>query len=128
MDGLQLSENIIIHSVMEQSKLHSFMATMDIGLALEPGKDVNNRIALSNKIITYAQSGLYILATDTYGQSQFLKSLDYNAGYIMDSTLEKAIKQLDKTLLTETFKINRWQNAKFFSWDNELLKLKKLLA
>ena len=128
LDDVTLSENILLHDIMEQSKLHVFLATMDVGLALEPGKDLNNLIALSNKIITYAQAGLYILATDTFGQSQFLNSIDYNAGIIMRSTLVETLQNLDNKLLNTATKIGRWQNAKAFSWENEQVILKTLLS
>jgi hypothetical protein len=128
LGSVTLSENIIIHDIMQQSELHAFLATMDIGLALEPGKDLNNTIALSNKIITYAQAGLYVLATDTVGQSQFLKSLDYNAGFIIQSSLIDILLQFDTTLLAVSTKIDRWKCAKLFSWDNEKLKINKLLS
>ncbi|WP_178990247.1 glycosyltransferase family protein [Winogradskyella schleiferi] len=127
LDTAEIGENIILHDIMEQSKLHGFLAAMDIGLALEPGKDLNNIIALSNKIIAYTQSGLYVLATDTFGQSQFLNALKYNAGKIMTSTLAETLQQVDTTILSQNKKIERWQNAKSFSWENEQLKLKQLL-
>lgn len=125
---ITISDNIIFHDIMQQSELHIFLAKMDVGLALEPGKDLNNLIALSNKIITYAQGGLYILATDTFGQCDFLKSLDYNAGLIMTSSLENALQNLDNDLLSTNSKIGRWKNAKFFSWDYEQLKLKEVVS
>lgn len=128
LSHIVLTDNIILHDIMEQSELHTFLGVMDIGLALEPGKDLNNLIALSNKIITYAQVGLYVLATDTFGQSQFLTTLDYNAGVIIKSSLEHTLKDLDSNLLTTTTKIGRWENAKSFSWENEQLKLKKLIS
>ena len=43
-------------------------ACHDAGLALEPGRDENNRLALSNKIFTYLLAGLPAVATDTEGQ------------------------------------------------------------
>jgi len=122
-----IPENIIIHDAMEQTKLHAFLSSMDIGLALEPGKDLNNTIALSNKMIAYAQAGCYILATDTFGQTQFLNSLDFQAGEIIHSNLAETLQHLDKTLLDVNSKTERWHRAKSISWEHEQLKLKTLL-
>jgi hypothetical protein len=40
----------------------------DVGLAVEPGFSVNNRLALSNKVFTYVLAGLAVILTDTPGQ------------------------------------------------------------
>lgn len=124
---MAIPDNIIIHDVMEQLKLHTFLAGMDIGLALEPGKDLNNTIALSNKMIAYAQAGCYILATNTFGQSQFLNALDYQAGQIIHYNLSDTLQNLDMNHLNLHSKIERWQKAELFSWENEQLKLKQLI-
>ncbi|MEZ4801898.1 MAG: hypothetical protein R2797_03935 [Gelidibacter sp.] len=128
LNKMRISENVLIHDVMAPFKLHAFLAKMDIGLALEPGKDLNNKIALSNKLIAYAQAGCYVIATDTYGQSQFLSSLDYPAGVVMQTSLEETLRNLEIRLLDIPSKIERWENAKSFSWDNEQLKLKGLFS
>lgn len=127
LEGFQLPSNIHLHPIMSQAALHAFLSTMDIGLALEPGKDFNNEIALSNKILAYAQAGLYILATDTRGQRQFLKSLDYRAGEIMDAELSDALKHIDSGQLSLSRKVERWEKAKAFAWEAEQQKLLSLL-
>jgi glycosyltransferase involved in cell wall biosynthesis len=43
----------------------------DIGLALEPGRDLNNQIALSNKIFTYLLAGNAVIFSDTPAQKKF---------------------------------------------------------
>ena len=55
---------IFLHNTMPQSELHIILSEYDVGLALEPGKDLNNKLAISNKIFAYAQAGLHVLATD----------------------------------------------------------------
>ncbi|WP_179022246.1 hypothetical protein [Winogradskyella forsetii] len=128
LNDLEISDNIIIHNILKQEDLHDFLSHMDIGLALENvAADLNRDICLTNKFLAYAQSGLYILATDTFGQSQFLNALKYNAGEIMTSTLAQTLQQIDTAILSQNKKIERWKNAKSFSWENEQLKLKTLL-
>jgi glycosyltransferase involved in cell wall biosynthesis len=39
----------------------------DVGLAVEPGSSINNRLALSNKAFTYILGGLALVLTDTPG-------------------------------------------------------------
>ena len=113
---------------MKQEALHDFLNQMDIGLALEnTAADHNRNICLTNKILAYAQAGLYIFATDTYGQSQFLNSLDYDAGIILKTSLEEALKNLNTQVLSTPIKVNRWQQAKLYSWDEEQLKITALL-
>lgn len=129
LDTVELSGNVNFHNIMKQEDLHEFLSHMDIGLALENVMADHNRdICLTNKFLAYAQAGLYILATDTFGQTQFLNSLDYEAGAIIKTTLEETLLQLNKSELNTAAKRNRWQNAKSFSWENEQLKLKKLMS
>lgn len=53
-------------------QIFDLASKFDIGLALEPGFSLNNRIALSNKLFTYLISGLAILASNTQAQQQFI--------------------------------------------------------
>jgi glycosyltransferase involved in cell wall biosynthesis len=50
-------------------------ARHDVGLALEPGRDENNRIAVSNKLFTYLLAGVPFVATDTDGQRRVCADL-----------------------------------------------------
>ncbi|NRD20819.1 hypothetical protein HNV08_12250 [Winogradskyella eckloniae] len=128
LNAIELSNNVILHDIMNQEELHDFLSQMDIGLALENGNaDYNRDICLTNKFLAYLQSGLYILATNTFGQSHFLESLTYNAGVIMKSSLADSLLEINLDVLSIDNKLQRWQSAKLFSWENEQLKLKKLI-
>jgi len=63
-----------IHSPSAPDELFAFASQFDIGLALETGFCLNNELALSNKIFTYMQTGLAIIASDTSGQKQLMQS------------------------------------------------------
>ena len=64
---------INIHEAMNQKDLHVELADHDIGLACELSSvDLNKDLALSNKLLAYVQAGLYVMATDTAGQEQFI--------------------------------------------------------
>ncbi|MDC1505566.1 hypothetical protein N8475_10300 [Winogradskyella sp.] len=124
LDMQVLGSNIKLHAIMSQPELHAFLEKMDIGLALESATaDGNRNICLTNKILAYAQAGLYILATPTDGQRQFLESLPYKAGELIAHSLGESITKLDGSCLDLPAKINRWQKAKAFSWEHEQLKL-----
>jgi glycosyltransferase involved in cell wall biosynthesis len=71
---LSLCQNIKIQSPLKQSDLHKYLTQFDVGLALETGKDRNNSLAISNKLISYVQSGLYVLSFATIAQEDFMLS------------------------------------------------------
>ncbi len=75
--------NIIIHSPMSQKGLHQKLVNFDIGLALDIPVDINRNIALTNKILAYLQSGLFVLATNTDAQHDLLTGLPGH-GYCFD--------------------------------------------
>lgn len=51
----------------------------DVGLALEPGEPLNNRLLLSNKALTYPLAGLAVAITATPGQRDFAAALGEGA-------------------------------------------------
>lgn len=129
LNASNLSNNIKLYDIMKQEALHEFLSKMDVGLALENvNADLNRDICLTNKFMAYAQAGIYILATGTFGQTHFLNSLNYNAGVMITTSLEDTLGQLDKELLNTHNKIDRWQYAISFSWEKEQLKLKALMS
>ena len=125
---IDLSSNIIFHNVLPQEELHQLLSTMDIGLALESkNADLNRDICLTNKFLAYAQAGLYILATDTFGQRDFLDNLDYDAGELINTGLGSTLSELEDIKLDIDYKIKRWNKAKSFSWEKEQQKLISLM-
>jgi glycosyltransferase involved in cell wall biosynthesis len=62
------------HPPIASEELITFSAQFDIGLALEPSFSKNNDLALSNKIFTYLQAGLAVIASDTTAQRGLLTS------------------------------------------------------
>jgi glycosyltransferase involved in cell wall biosynthesis len=63
---------IFIYPPISSIAINAFAATFDIGLALEPAFSVNNDLALSNKLFTYLQAGLALIASDTTAQLAFI--------------------------------------------------------
>ena len=123
------TSNIFIHASLPQSELHKHLSTFDIGLAIEPGKDINNELAISNKMLAYFQSGLYIMASNTKAQIKFIEehpesgiltTLDKN---VLDNTFQKLIEE--KNILRSSA-TRRFETADNYSWEIESEKLLQL--
>lgn len=65
--------NVKFHPPIHPDKLIPFASRFDIGLALENKVPINRDICLTNKIFTYMQAGLAIMASDTTAQTAFIK-------------------------------------------------------
>lgn len=120
------SEAIVLHGVVTQQQLHHELVAYDIGLALEPGKDLNNELAVSNKMMAYLQSGLFILATDTIGQFSFLKDLS-NAGIVIKKDFSNVRERLfdlaEEINQIRSERKKRMESMLPFSWDHASLPL-----
>ena len=66
-------KNVFFHDPISPDQVTPFASHFDIGLAVETGKPVNRDICLTNKIFTYLQAGLCVIATDTSAQCQLMK-------------------------------------------------------
>jgi glycosyltransferase involved in cell wall biosynthesis len=112
---------IRIHQPMSQSDLHRFLSDFHVGLALEPGKDLNNSIAISNKLIAYAQSGLFIVATPTPGQISFLNNYGFPNCIVRneESEIKKCVSELIvRYKLNELQGLHQFNFAKKYSWES----------
>jgi glycosyltransferase involved in cell wall biosynthesis len=120
-------KNIIVHQPLPQPALHRELARYDIGLAIEPNKDINNSIAVSNKINAYLQGGLYIIASDTPAQKEWMLKMNAS-GELVQLNDEKHVVAILTGCLNEVDKIRseapeRFSAAKAYAWENESLKL-----
>lgn len=113
---------ITIYEPMSQKNLNLKLAEFDIGLAIEPSKDLNNDIALSNKIWAYLQSGLYIMASDTRGQTEFMNK--HSKCGLITKQLEENLSDTISKIIAEIHTIRqdkrqRYEYAKKYSWETE---------
>ena len=111
---------------LDQKSLHKIIGTFDVGLAIEPGKDTNNYIALSNKVMTYFQSGLYILASDTPAHKELFRQYPGHgfAASLGEGDLKENLNLLvDKLPFIREEKQRRFNEAKQNSWETESQKL-----
>lgn len=119
---LKDSRNIFIHPPKSQKDLHHSFSNYDIGLALDVAVDRNRELALTNKILAYLQSGLFIIATDTPAQKDFLRAFPEN-GTIFDNKLKSFDNLLMEVISNlETIrknKLKRYYSVKDKCWENE---------
>lgn len=114
---------------IEQSELNKCVCEFDVGLAIEQGKDYNNVIALSNKLITYYQAGLFVLASDTPAQQQFFSEFPLHGIAVplqedqVHTALQKLLNQKEEI---RSAKRSRFDAAGRHSWETESEKLLRI--
>lgn len=126
----EIPTDIQVQDPLSQVELHNYLKKFDIGLALDLGSTDGNRdIALTNKILAYYQAGLYIVATDTSAQQNFLNNHPGHGEAIkQDGTdipqvfleIKENIEEIRKSA------INRYRSASYQSWEKESGILKDL--
>lgn len=120
------TDRIIFHEPVTSDKIFGFVSRFDIGLASEPGFCLNNNIALSNKIFTYLQCGLAVLASDTPAQSAFLAQYPQIGKLYHDAQDLSAIIRLyntDRALLAAARKEAFRAGQTDLNWETESHKL-----
>lgn len=103
-----------------QSELHRALGSYDLGLAIEPGKDENNALALSNKLFAYVQAGLYVVVSDTPGHRSFMDNQP-ELGYVtslhpskLSVALHYCVDHIDSIRAKHQ---ERYVRAEQFSWE-----------
>ena len=120
--NLRNFDNIIFHLPMQQSELHKILAQFDIGLALDIPVDRNRDLAITNKLLAYLQAGLYVIATETSAQKDFLNDWQHHGttfNYTINnfqSIVEDIIDKIDiirkeKDARFKAFNNNNWETA-----------------
>jgi glycosyltransferase involved in cell wall biosynthesis len=64
---------IYFHRPIAAGDIIKLAARFDIGMATETASSLNRDICLTNKIFTYVQAGLAVIASDTQAQELFLE-------------------------------------------------------
>ena len=123
-------EVLTIIPPLSQDELHNQLAYYDVGLALEvKNSDLNKRLALSNKIFAYAQSGLFILASDTEAQNRFIEDNPLLGIVVnlespdLSTSVEHLLNNIQEI---RKLKKERFDYAKKLSWDHESQKLMEI--
>ena len=100
---------IIFHPPIDSTELINFASKFDIGLATESGFSINNDLALSNKIFTYVQAGLAIIASDTTAQSALLQEYQ-NMGMVYQKNNAESLAYVIKTYVKDRVLLLAYQN------------------
>lgn len=125
-------KNIIFHKPIPPDDVINFASQFDIGLALEPGFSINNKLALSNKLFTYLQAGLAIIVSDTIAQRCFIEENPevgkiYQKGDIQSLVTILADYQSNRELLFNTCEASLKVGREKLNWENESLKFLALI-
>ena len=129
INRLEGKQNIYVHEPLQQADLHKALSLYDVGLAIEKASSNYNRdICLTNKLLAYFQSGLYVLASNTSAQIQFMN--EHPEQGMVTSLETEAFQQSLMELLNNKNSIrsqagNRFCYAGNYSWERESQKLTK---
>ncbi|WP_158992206.1 hypothetical protein [Mucilaginibacter sp. L196] len=117
------------HNPVYSEELFNIAGQFDIGFASETGFCLNNSIALSNKILTYVQSGLAVIASNTTAQAAFVNQYP-QVGRIYNNAEELAdilsIYNSDREMLYQTKQANFKLGQTDLNWENEYKNLPML--
>ena len=111
---------VVYHPPLPQKELHRLLSSFDVGLALEPGRDENNQLALSNKLLAYAQAGLFIVASHTTAQDLFLQDscLSYVQSDLTEEQLVTSLQQLyDRKDEIRQRRAERFATGRQYDWE-----------
>jgi glycosyltransferase involved in cell wall biosynthesis len=121
-----------LHATIPPDQLTHFASQFDIGVALEPGFSINNNLALSNKLFTYMQAGLAVIASDTTAQQDFM-SKNPRIGSVYPIGNAEALaaillnydnnRDILNTCKTEALRLANEQ----YNWDIERLKFLEVI-
>lgn len=118
---------IIAHHPEAADEMVRLASLFDIGLAVEPGRDKNNQIAISNKIFTYLLAGNAVIATATKGQRPIIEAIA-PAGFCYEpgdvDTLAHQLKSWfeDRASLEEARRQAWGWGTREYNWDLEKKK------
>ena len=118
---LKNNQEVSIHPPMSQKDLHQFLSQFDVGLATDPPLNKNRELAVTNKILAFAQAGLYIISVKAFGQIDFLRRSNLNYT-IVDYSVEDisvCLSDLVKFNKTQYFdKQLQYEISQKYSWEN----------
>jgi glycosyltransferase involved in cell wall biosynthesis len=89
---------ISFHPPVAPDELFVFASKFDIGFAGETGSTLNRDICLTNKVFTYIQSGLAIIASDTQAQALFLRQYPATGRIFDKNDADALVRQLEHYL------------------------------
>lgn len=115
-------DRLKFYSPINPDEIIVFGSQFDIGLASETDVCLNRRISLTNKLFTYIQSGLVVVASNTEAQTAFINS-NSGIGQVYKNAAELAtilnLYQQNRDLLFESRKHSRMLGESQLNWELE---------
>lgn len=120
------------HDPVAPDELFSFAAEFDVGIASETASTINRDICLTNKIFTYLQCGLAIVASDTRAQTLFMQQYPDTGSLYLKTNDASLVEVLDHYLKSpdELFSVrlaNYQLGQTTLNWENERTKFVTLI-
>jgi glycosyltransferase involved in cell wall biosynthesis len=124
--------NITLHKPIPPNEIINFAANFDIGLALENIIPFNRDICLTNKLFTYMQAGLAVIASDTTAQRDFIYK-NPKIGSIYPSQNAHALANLLSNYYQDHNMLHSCKNSALllahtqYNWEVESLKFMEIV-
>ncbi|MEE1945149.1 hypothetical protein VRU48_08520 [Pedobacter sp. KR3-3] len=125
-------DHIHFYKPIPADEIFAFATRFDIGLATELSTPKNRDICLTNKIFTYVQSGLAVLASATTAQSAFLQQFPAMGVVYGQNDIQSLSLAIDNYANDRNLLANHQANASAYAlntlnWDYEKNKLLTLV-
>jgi hypothetical protein len=117
---------LTLHPLMKHSDLMKFLGNFEFGLALENNFPKNKDLTISNKILTYLQLNLHVIATNTIGQLELKEDFKDSITYVDLTKPHETRNQLGKAL----YNLNRRSSLLFpdkYRWNDQQSKILSLV-
>lgn len=119
------SYNLYFYEPVKARQVFNVAAQFDLGLAAETGSCLNRNISLTNKLFTYIQCGLALVASNTLSQSAFIDQYP-QIGKVYNNAKELAAilcrYNENRELLYQTKKEAFQLGQNQLNWENESKK------
>lgn len=125
-------DQVKFHDPIPADELFRFATQFDLGLASETDISLNRDICLTNKIYTYIQCGLALIASDTQAQKQFLEQYP-STGKLYDKNNANSLSDCinayanDPESLYQTRLRNYQLGQTELNWETESIKFIKVI-
>lgn len=127
-EELGVGRRLFLHPPCPPDELVREAARHDIGLALENAVELNRLICVTNKIFTYLNAGLAVVATDTPGQAGIMAQIP-EAGVVCRMNDARSLAEGIHALIAAPERLVAARQAarraaeEQFNWGNEGIKL-----
>lgn len=124
--------NINFHSPISPNELLRFTTQFDIGLSLENKIPLNRDICLTNKLFSYIQAGLAVVASDTQAQKLFFERYP-TVGKLYVKNDQKSLKEILTYYIENYDDLLTTKQANFIlgqselNWEKESEKFLKII-